>query len=168
MTERRPKPDWSSIERQYRSNPRSIKEIARTSAVSDTAIRKRAAAYGWSRPSGAPSSRELPSSIIGRGRSLTLRMLDELEAVTCMAGDLEALIGASLDADDEKRREAMAQAVSLKSRADVLRTLALAAKTLAEASAATGKKAERQAAAEERAAGKFAPVAPPRGHDGRH
>ncbi len=96
-------------------------------------------------------------------------MLDELEAVTCMAGDLEALIGASLDADDdEKRREAMARAVSLKGRADTLRTLALAAKTLAEASAATGKKAERQAAAEERAAGKFAPVAPPRGHDGRH
>ena len=97
-----------------------------------------------------------------------MRMLDELEATTKRLGDLEALIAQAIDADDGgKAREAAMQAISLKQRAEVLKALALAAKTLAEAGAAQGKKAERQAAAEA-VASKFAAPPPPHGYDSRH
>lgn len=41
--------DWEAVEREYRAGQLSIREIARNAGVSDTAIRKRASAYGWSR-----------------------------------------------------------------------------------------------------------------------
>lgn len=41
--------DWEAIERDYRAGVVSLREIGRAHGVSDTAIRKRAAAEGWTR-----------------------------------------------------------------------------------------------------------------------
>jgi len=41
--------DWEAIERLYRAGVLSLREIGREQGVSDTAIRKRAKAYGWER-----------------------------------------------------------------------------------------------------------------------
>ena len=43
------KPDWEAIEREYRAGQLSIREIGSQYGVSDTAIRKRAKAAGWTR-----------------------------------------------------------------------------------------------------------------------
>lgn len=48
MSDRR-KPDWESVEREYRAGQLSIREIARKHGLSDTAIRKEAKARGWAR-----------------------------------------------------------------------------------------------------------------------
>jgi hypothetical protein len=42
--------DWEAVEREYRAGQFSLREIARQFALSDTAIRKRATASGWTRP----------------------------------------------------------------------------------------------------------------------
>ena len=42
-------PDWPAIEREFRAGQLSIKELGRQHSVSDTAIRKRAKALGWTR-----------------------------------------------------------------------------------------------------------------------
>lgn len=88
-------------------------------------------------------------------------MLDELDVVTSRRGELEDMIIAATDGDDdEARRTAMMRAVGLPSRAATLKTLALAFKTINEASAPQGKKA----AAQERAdniAQRFRPMGPP-------
>lgn len=48
MTERKPT-DWEAIEREYRAGQLSVREIARQHGVTDTAIRKKAKEFGWSR-----------------------------------------------------------------------------------------------------------------------
>jgi hypothetical protein len=48
MTERKIV-DWEAIEREYRAGQLSVREIARTSGVTETAIRKHAKADGWTR-----------------------------------------------------------------------------------------------------------------------
>lgn len=66
---------------------------------------------------------------IARGRDLTLRLLDELDATTTNVGELEEMISEET-ADDQspKRRDAMMKAVSLPSRAGVIKDLSTAAK----------------------------------------
>lgn len=181
--------DWSEIERDFRTGTMSIREIARWYGVTDTAIRKKAKAGGWvrenadhsSQPKGAKEPRPepepkvyvgtvltpenaRPEAIVGRGRNLVLRMLDELEASTSRFGELEGLIESAYDTGDgDKAKQAALAAVSLKSRAEVLKALATAAKTLGETGAAGGKKEERQRAAEGVASGgRFAPRTPPK------
>lgn len=41
--------DWEAIERDYRAGQLSIRELSRSHGPSDTAIRKRAKRYGWTR-----------------------------------------------------------------------------------------------------------------------
>jgi hypothetical protein len=63
---------------------------------------------------------------ISTGRSLTMRMLSELDAVTSNVGELKQEITASKDA---KRHNAMLKAVGLSNRAATMRDLATAART---------------------------------------
>lgn len=184
MADKKKLVDWAEIERDFRTSPMSINELARWYGLSDTAIRKRAKAGGWVREASSHGSRHeplppkvyvgtvlthenaSPEAIVGRGRNLALRMLDELDAETSKLGELETLIDMAIDTGDGGRaREAAQQAVSLKQRAEILKSLALAAKTLAETGAPQGKKAERQAAAE-KVASKFAAPPPPPGQSG--
>lgn len=67
---------------------------------------------------------------IGRGRDLTMRLLDELDATTTRAGELSQLIADAAKADSgmAKRRDAMLRAVGLGGRATVMRDLSTAAK----------------------------------------
>ena len=88
--------------------------------------------------------------------------MDELSSTTTHIGEIEELIDEETAHDkDGRRRYAMKQAVSLSTRAGILKNLTLAAKTLAEAEP-QGKKAQRQAAAvESSSSGIFAvPEAP--------
>lgn len=61
-----------------------------------------------------------------RGHSLTVRMLDELDATTAYKGELQKLIGSTIA---PQRQEALRRAISLGSRATIMRDLAIAAKT---------------------------------------
>lgn len=158
--------DWAGIERDYTKTELSVRELARWYGISDTAIRLRAKQAGWqraavvakspdkaSKPSPAPivyvreptaltPENTDPAAIIGRGRNLVLRLLDEMDATTSHIGEIEQAITDETAADDSgRRRDAMLKAVSLKARADTIKALALAAKTLAEAGAPAGKKA---------------------------
>lgn len=184
MTDEKEPIDWVEIERDHRSGSMSVREMAKWYGVSEGAIRKRAKASGWTRAGTQDGTRPesayeepqkvyvgtvltpenaAPEAIVGRGRNLVLRMMDELEATTSRLGELEGMIVSATDEGDAgKQREAMMQAISLKQRSDVLKALATAAKTLAEtpAAAAGGKKAEKQNAAE-RVGGRFAPPAGP-------
>jgi hypothetical protein len=164
----------------------SIRELAAWYGISDTAIRKRAKRDGWARAeTKASSQREpdrepepakvyvgtvltpentTPEAIVGRGRNLVMRMMDELDATTTRNGELEALIVSSTDeADASGQRAALMQAVSLKTRSDVLKALATAAKTLAESSAPQGVKKQRQEAGERvaKGGGRFSAPPPP-------
>jgi hypothetical protein len=166
----------------------SNRELAAWYSISEGAIRKRAKSENWVKKSTQPGPRTKPrtitieetpvtpettspEAIVGRGRNLTLRLIDELEATTKNVGELETLIGAVIDSGSEagkEAKEAIEQIASLKNRADVLKSLALAAKTLSDtltAAPAGGKKAERQKSAEEvasRPGSKFAPPAAPK------
>lgn len=177
--------DWTEIERDYRTSPMSVREIARWYGVSEAAIRKNAKAAGWERPGaqdgaqagGAHPEPEkvyvgtiltpentAPEAIVGRGRNLVMRLMDELETTTTREGELDAMIVSATDTGDmAQQREALKQAVSLKQRADILKALATAAKTLAESGASTGVKAERQRRGEEvsSSGGRFAAPAAP-------
>ncbi|KPH66894.1 hypothetical protein ADT71_03830 [Novosphingobium sp. ST904] len=90
-------------------------------------------------------------------------MLDELDAVTSRRGELEDMIvSATEDDQDDSRRTAMMKALSLPSRANTMKTLALALKTLNEASAPQGKKAAQQEKAKAIGGGsRFAALGPP-------
>jgi len=59
------------------------------------------------------------------GHSLTLRMLDELDATTAFRGELQQLISSTVA---PQRQEALRRAVSLSSRATIMRDLATAAR----------------------------------------
>lgn len=88
-------------------------------------------------------------------------MLSELDVVTSRRGELEDMIEAATEDDDDgQRRTAMERAISLPSRANVMKTLAQALKTLNEAAAPQGKKAAQQQKAEE-VASRFRPLGPP-------
>jgi len=177
--------DWPEIERDYLAGSMSVREIARWYSVSEGAIRKRAKAQGWKRAGAQESTQDAgaqkegpkvyvgtvltaenttPEAIVGRGRNLVMRMLDELDATTSRDGELDAMIVAATDtADGGKQREALQQAISLKNRSEVLKALATAAKTFAESGAAQGVKKQRQEAGERVAKGasKFAAPPPP-------
>jgi len=182
MTDEKSEPDWTEIERDYRSGSMSVRELARWYGVDERSVRRRAKTGGWERASAAGAAgcgaqaqkvyvgtvltpeNTAPEAIIGRGRNLVMRLMDELDATTTREGELDAMIVSATDSGDQaQQREALKQAVSLKQRADVLKALATAAKTLAESGAPAGVKAERQKRGEEvaQSGGKFAaPSAP--------
>lgn len=185
MTDEKKPVDWAEIERDYRTSSMSVREIARWYGITETAIRKRAKKDGWARPEKPEGSQAeerepepakvyvgtvltpentTPEAIVRRGRNLVMRLMDELDATTTREGELDAMIVAATDSGEQaQQREALKQAVSLKQRADVLKALATAAKTLAESGAASGVKVERQRRGEAVAKGdsKFAAPAPP-------
>ena len=178
--------DWAGIEKDYTTGDMSVRDLAVWYGLSEAGIRKKAKEKGWTRPEGAPvmpvKQRDIavtyrvadtvatkentdPAAIIGRGRNLVLRLLDELDATTTGLDELEQLIKDATDSDPSSRRyDAMMQAISLPSRAGTLKNLAAAAKTLSETIAPQGKKQEQQAVADRAASsgGKFAPPAAPR------
>lgn len=61
-----------------------------------------------------------------RGHHVTLRMLDELDATTAFMGELQQLISSTIA---PKRQEALRRAISLGSRATIMRDLATSART---------------------------------------
>ena len=150
MTKKKKKTiDWKGIERDFRAGKTSIRQIAEWYGVSEGAIRKRAKRDNWSqlkRPSdddlGAfrklsfvPPVQPGPEAhaVAADGRSLAVRMLDELRATTSLQGELEELIISETSDDrDGKRRTAMLRAVDLPNRARILKDLMAAAKTAAE------------------------------------
>ena len=168
--------DWEGIERDYCAGVMGVREIARWYGVSDTAIHKKAKAAGWKRkakPKGpfqehkerrtvaaeivVPSSVR-PEELADRAKSIAGRLMDELEAVTANVGELEEMIWT--EESDPRRRQALLKALSLAERAKTLKDLSTSMKTLNEASAPEGKKAQKQAAAES-VGGRFAaPSAP--------
>lgn len=181
MSKKRSKPiDWPAIERDYRNGSMSIRELAKWYLLSEAAIRKKAGENGWVRAESAPKApkkrKEIsvtytvnetvatpettaPEAIIDRGKNLALRMLDELHAATSKLDSLEAFIEEATEGDESQRRvEALMKAVSLPTRANTLKALAQAVKTLAETAAAAGvggKKVAKQNAAD-KVGGKFA------------
>lgn len=179
MSDEKTTVDWAGIERDFTTTTRSIREIARWFQLSETAIRKRAKAEGWKRPEkqassqlqtsanqpaiGAPKDPPKIDEVIGRGRNLADRLLDELDALTLHHGEMDVII--QENEQDPARQQALRQAVSLPTRAKTLQTLALALKTMGETASdgKSGKKAARQARAEDAVSGgsKFAaPSAP--------
>ncbi|GJD70510.1 hypothetical protein MMMDOFMJ_3459 [Methylobacterium gnaphalii] len=184
--------DWAGVERNYCKTELSIREIARWYGISDKAIRLRAKDKKWPpRGEGAPQATPQPAqtisdvvepiverirtaptavdaspeAIIDRGQKLAVRMLAELEEGTAYIGEIEeAIEDFTPGKNDGKRRDAMLKAVSLSSRAGTLKNLELAAKTFAESAAPAGKKAQRQASADQTASsgGKFAQRSGPR------
>ncbi|MBN8292830.1 hypothetical protein JI664_12720 [Rhodobacter sp. NTK016B] len=180
MTEKKTPIDWKAIRNDWEKSDWSIKRIAEWYQVSDTAIRKRAKAENWpSRPKSATAKVRAnraagsepvkmagvdatdPDQIVGRGHNLIFRLLDELDAATTHQGELADLIEAN--EEDPRRKAAMLKAIDLPGRANVVKALATAFKTWNENKAPDGKKAKRQAAAEEVASGgKFAPRSGPR------
>lgn len=182
--------NWAVIRAAYEAGDISIRAMARDAGVSDAAVRKRARAEGWQKPkrpdkvhdgrpvaardARAPTpARERASSMVAdaaaqdpkaiakRGHALVVRLLDELETTSSYVGELEGLIIAETAEDrDGRRRTAMLRAVELSSRAVVLKNLALAAKTLAEAG--PGKREEAALAAKAANSGRFATPPPPK------
>lgn len=171
--------DWIGIERDYRAGIMGVREIARWYGISDTAIHKKARENDWTRKPKAegpfeqaksqrsttvhaeiiPPASVKPEALGDRARGITGRLLDELDAVTAHAGELEDMICS--EEGDPRRRQALLKAISLSERASTLKNLATTMKTLNEAVAPGGKKDERQRAAEE-VANKFGMRAPPR------
>lgn len=164
--------DWGSIRNDWEKSDKSIRWLADWYSISEGAIRKKARKESWPERSKAerkpvraddPRTEAVtiagidasdPEQIVGRGHNLIFRLLTELDAATTHGNELAEMIEAH--EEDPRRRAAMLKAVSLGGRADVVKALALAFKTWNEGKAPAGKKAERQAKAEE-AAGKFAP-----------
>ena len=168
--------DWIGIEQDYTAGVMSNREIARWYGVSETAIRKKAKQEGWARkekPKGPwqenserrtaaveivqPASVK-PEALADRAKGIAGRLMDELESVTSFVGELEDMICA--EESDPRRRQALLKALSLSERAMTLKNLSTTLKTLNEAAAPEGKKAQKQAAAE-KVGGRFAaPSAP--------
>jgi len=183
MADKKKQIDWSAIRADWEKTDRSIRKLAEWYQVSDRAIRKKAQADGWAERPANPAAKVRTSSqgadqppkpaeidptdpeqIVSRGQNLILRLLDELDATTANAETIGELI--EINVEDPRSRAAMEKAVSLPSRAGVVKALAQAFKTWGEAQTAApeGKKAQRQAAAEAVAASgnKFAPRSGPR------
>jgi hypothetical protein len=176
MSDPKKAPDWAAIEKDYRAGTRKIREIARWFSISDTAIRKRAKAEGWTQEKKAKGSQQTASAnlpvadapksdvsrvedVIGRGRNVADRLLDELAAETLHKGEMEVII--QMNETNPDRVQALKQALSLPTRAKTLQTITLALKTMGETvtEGGSGKKAQRKNAAEAATApgGKFAP-----------
>lgn len=181
MSKARSTIDWSRIELEYLAGEDSIREIADRHKISDTAIRKRAKAGKWVRevrtanrrepdrsppppPATDPEAPVEAGKIADGGRGLVWRMLNELDVITSRRGELEDMIVDATDGDDDDaRRDAMMRAVSLTNRANTMKTLALALKTLNEASAPVGKKVAAQDRAQQVGGGsRFAGIGPPK------
>ena len=174
MPTKRDRPiDWADIEKDYRAGVMSVREIARWHLVDEKAIRKKALAEGWERKQKPPhiDRRQVvvsdmlpppsfkPEELPDRARGIAARLLDELDAMTAHAGELEDMICS--EESDPRRRQALLKAISTGERAMTLKNITTAMKTINEAAAPDGKKAERQAAAE-RVGGKFAVPSPPK------
>jgi hypothetical protein len=70
---------------------------------------------------------------IAAAKDLTVRLLDELDAVTTHVGEIEDLIADETAADrDTRRRDAMLKAVGLGARAGILRVLLAASRAWSE------------------------------------
>jgi hypothetical protein len=181
MSDKKSAIDWVSIRKEYEAGTQSIRAIAKWYKISDAAIRKQAKKHGWKVANQKESSQTKPSAnlpvvalepgeapkveqVITRGRNIAERLLDELGAETLHKGEMEVII--QMAETDPDRIQALKQAVSLPVRAKTLQTIALALKTMGETAteAPKGKKAQRQARAEEATTGggnKFAaPSAP--------
>lgn len=163
--------DWEGVEADYVAGRMSNREIARWYQITEAAVRKRAKQAGWVRTAEPghierepverltmPATK--PEELGERARLLVGRMMDELDAVTSLHGELEDMICS--DESDPRRRQALLKALSLGERAKTLKDLSVTMKTLSEAGAPEGKKAQRQANAERSASGgRFAaPTAP--------
>jgi hypothetical protein len=177
MAARKTEAEWDRIELEYLAGEDSVRVIADRYCISDTAIRTRAKRERWVRgvrrperanfrelsppePPAAPIAPPDPERIADRGRDLLARMLHELDTTTSRADELDYLIeGACAEDSDDKRRDALAKVVSLDGRANTLKTLATAYKTLNDAAAPLGKKAAQQEKAH--APGRFGTMAPP-------
>ncbi len=180
MAKHKTSSEWDRIELEYLAGECSIREIADRHEISEAAIRRRAKIQRWVRaarkprtlrtspnpppPPAAPAEPVDAPAIAERGRQLVVRMLDELDTVTSNIGQLEEMVYDDTDDDrDGGRREGMLKALSLGSRALTVKTLAAAFKTLNEASAPQGKKAQAQDRAKAVGGGsRFAPIGPPR------
>lgn len=172
--------DWKGIETDFRAGVMTIREIARWYQISDTAIHKKAKAEGWERKPkqqtpfeeakaqrAAPLQGDIippasvkPEALTDRARTLTGRMLDELETVTSHVGELEEMI--CQEEGDPRRRQALLRALALSERAKTLKDIATTMKTLNEAAAPAGGKKEEAQRNAETAANKFATRTPPR------
>ncbi|CDM56275.1 MULTISPECIES: hypothetical protein [Rhizobium] len=160
--------DWAGIEKDYRAGAMSVRDIARWYGVSHTGINKKAKADGWVRDAkpkhidrSEPVERvakpvEPTVDLSEKGKLLAGRMMDELDAVTSLHGELEDMI--CDEESDPRRRQALLKAISLGERAKTLKDLSATLKTLTESAAPAGKKAARKDAAAAAAAGggKFA------------
>jgi hypothetical protein len=179
--------DWTAIEVAFRAGTLSNRQIAERFGVSEANIRKRAKAGEWVRSAQprahSPVAEILPPvnrsarpvlpyeqrDHVEHAREIAGRMLDELDAVSSHAGELEDLIGIETANDkDGRRRAAMLKAISsLPARSMTLKTIVQAlavAKEVAGVGIGGGKKEEAKAKAQEAAkpGNKFAPPAPPR------
>jgi hypothetical protein len=115
--------------------------------------------------SGLPGAVD-PAAIADRGRDLVVRMLAELEAITSHSDELRAaILDATKDDGDGRRRARLLRLIDLPSRAIVLKDLAAAARTLGDAAPAPGGKKEeaKGKAAKVATSGRFAtPPVPPK------
>jgi hypothetical protein len=164
--------DWEGIEKDFVAGRMSGREIARWYGVYEAMIRKMAKQANWvrSRTPGhvvrEPIVERLtvpavaPTDLDDKARALAGRMMDELDAVTSLHGELEDMICA--EESDPRRRQALLKSLSLSERAKTLKDISQTLKALSDAAAPEGKKAQRQANAERSASGgRFAaPVGP--------
>lgn len=167
MTKENKPIDWVGIENDYRAGVLSIRDIARWYGVSHTAINKRAKSENWNRAAQPkhldrrePVERlstpvEAAADLSEKGKALAGRMMDELDAVTSLHGELEDMICA--EESDSRRRQSLLRAISLGERAKTLKDISATLKAFSEVAAPAGKKAARKdAAAAAAAGGKFA------------
>lgn len=92
-------------------------------------------------PATDPEAPVEAGKIADGGRGLVWRMLDELDVITSRRGELEDMIVDATDGGyNNVRRDAMMREVGLTNRANTIKTLALALKTLNEASVPAGRK----------------------------
>jgi hypothetical protein len=140
--------DWKKIEKDFRAGKWSTRQLAEIHGVTEGAIRYRAKAENWSqllKPEETTDTFKkltfIPpiqtvkeaKEVFSEGRSLALRMLDELGATTSLQGELEDMILEETAGEkDGRRRMGMLRAVDLPNRAKTLKDLLLAAKTAVE------------------------------------
>ncbi|KMO29409.1 hypothetical protein [Methylobacterium aquaticum] len=130
--------DWAGIAAAYRAEPGAGPAIARRFGISPATLRRRARAEGWGRdappdaaapagipPSDAPSGEARPGDVLGghrlvvaQGATLTLRLLD----------DLQAAIAEESGPEDGAEESGLARAAALQKRVAALRDLAAAAR----------------------------------------
>ncbi|GGA50915.1 hypothetical protein GCM10011385_00190 [Nitratireductor aestuarii] len=166
--------DWKGIESDYAAGRMSVREIARWYGLSEAAIRKKAKQAGWVRSANPghiersaivkvdiPPLPNDPHDLVGKARALAGRMMEELDTMTSRQDELEAIIFE--EESDPRRRQALMKVISLSERAKTLKDISATLKTVNEASAPEGKKAQRQANAEQIAQqGRFQPRSGPR------